>query len=203
MVDNYRETGPLGDSTAFQSEHLIGQIVKSIKSPNLTLQQVANNACLNFGEKLKSNSRICNSTKPIGKSFIFDDKTCFKAIMIGCKKFTSALYNKELNYTNHYVETKSKRFFKVLYYFKIDNSLFFDGQEIFIESKLSSKLANKPKLELEHILSAKLSHASECFNVDQILGKVLFSQKFRQGTDNFINDDKGFIIRTHFFKFHN
>jgi hypothetical protein len=201
LVDNYKETGALGENTTFLSEHRIGKLVKGVNSAYLHLEQILNNYNLNFCCDLILGNSI-HKYSTIGNSFRFQNRDCFRQVKIGSRKITSILIREKKNLKNCFVETNSNRFFIVQYFFKLNNNLYFEGQEISVISKLSST-KNGTKLELDHIYKGKVTQNYFVFKLTDILGNIVFGNRFRQNSSRIFRDGTGYIIRSHLFKFHN
>lgn len=205
LVDNYKKLGPTCNHLAFFFEHLNGEMSKKVTSNNLIQQQILNNSNLEFHYKLldkKSNDNKLTTIETIGKSFKFDNRDCYSKIEINDKVYSSKMSKESFNKKNCYILAKDDKCYKILYFFKVNNAIFFKCKNIKINDKLYFS-HNEIRLELDHIISCRKTENIQSFNCSFIKEKVLFQKPYRTKKSIFLNNKTGYIIRTNYFKFHN
>lgn len=206
----YKKLGKLKYLTAFHFESENHNLVKKIKSPNHILEQLSNKYNTELSFNLIDEEKQSNNNDPVKlNKYIYNNLICYKKIILDNEEYSSFNNLNNRISKDYYVETKDKKFFKILYFYELNNLLYFQGEEILAQNFLSINYSdtkynlNETELNLDHIIIGKQTKDLISINVNQIKEKVIFVPKFKNATSDLdLESEIGFIIKF-IFDFHN
>lgn len=191
-----KNLGPLGDAlSAFEFESKNHQSAKMVNNFRGVLEQIIDKtkrimfSILNYKNDLNILFKVC------GQPYLYDNKESYKKIIINDEEFTS-FNNCNNRLCDYYIKTIDNKFIMINYYYKENNEIYFNGNEILNYGPLEIDINDNDirTIRFDYILEAKLTEIKIDENVNKICEKVLFVPKFIDNSAQ-IDTNLGYVIR--------